>query len=370
MNAQQAYNRYIIILVRCGLIMSIPAPPGGDKSLRMHRAVQLILHEKMREGGHMEAAVDTVTRGDTDAAFNEVIRTLRSHYPQPSELQIADAGIATDLLLVLPHVMTIRRCLETNIVTGNSAVAKLLSDVGGMDCYDRGLIKEAYELNEVVRNILEKRTEEGTKRLLSNALTIQGLCTDFMALSKRAEGLKLRRECLEIRDSLFNKLPPGERNKEQTIRLYNSHTDLVCSLQQINDFAGVTKHLEICFDKYKELGNEEAEPYEYSKYYNQMAYVHLYNGKPDEAIKSAERGHELAEKAAPGTNYPYLYRFDYVNILFQHGDHREEAFKLLQEVIKSHSAGQSLVYSEILASGMKQNLGIMAHLLGDHRNAR
>jgi len=301
---------------------------------------------------------------ERDESFNRVIKNLRRRYPEPSCRQIANADVSTALSLVLPHVLSALTCFERAHprMTGDIFLARLLRDVGGMDCYDRGRIKEAYRLTEAVKTILKSLGNHETHPLLSDVLVIQGLCIDFMALSKRDEGLRVRRECLKIRKNIFDSLKKVKT--DDTIRLYNCHTDLVCSLQQINDFDSVLHHLNICLEQYKDIGSEDKEPYEYSKYYNQMAYVLLYNNEPDKAVEHAKKGYELAEKACPDTNYPWLYKFDYVNILFQHGSRKEEAFTLLQSIIKSHSEGRSIVYSEILALSMEQNLGIMAYLLG------
>ena len=67
-------------------------------------------------------------------------------------------------------------------------------------------------------------------------------------------------------------------------------------------------------------GEEDEFPYEYAKYYNHMAYVFLYNGSTAEAVEFAEKGFELAEKATPGAQLAVLFKFDWANVLFQHGD--------------------------------------------------
>ena len=46
--------------------------------------------------------------------------------------------------------------------------------------------------------------------------------------------------------------------------------------------------IEKCLTKFKEWDTEEEIPFEYSKYYNKIALVRMYQGRFDEAIKLAE----------------------------------------------------------------------------------
>lgn len=302
-----------------------------------------------------------------EAAFKRATQHLRASYPATSPLQIPNAIASTALRLVLPHVLSMVACFERAFpkLEGDFDLARLVIDVGGMDCYDRGLIKESYSLNGAVLAILDPLEASIIESSLSDALLMQGLCTDFMALSKREEGLAIRQRALEIRQRLFQAIPPDQVVQNDEIRLYNCYTDLSCSLQQINEFEGVKEHLTRCFQKYQEWGSEIEEPFEYSRYYNQMAYVLLYEKCDDEAVEHAEKAYKLAELSSSGTNYPWLYKFDHVNILWQHGKRKQEAFELLQTLIKDHSEELSASYSEILNLSMEQNLGIMAYFLDD-----
>lgn len=345
------------MLKRTGLVKvktSVEQQP--HRSYRIHRAIQVAL--LMELNGDMQRM---------DAAFKRATRHLRASYPEPSPLQIPSAVTSAALRLVLPHVLSMVTCFEraSPKPKGNLELARVVIDVGGMDCYDRGLIKGSYRLNNAVKTILKAVEGPGADTLLSDALVVQGLCTDFMALNKRDEGLAVREQCLDIRRRWFQGIPKDQLTHDDKIRLYNCYTDLSCSLQQMNDFSGVMKLLVECHDRYQEWGTEQQEPFEYSKYYNQAAYVLLYENRNDEAVEYAEKAYELAELSSPRTNYPWLYKFDYANILWQHGEHKQEAYELLRSLINGHSEELSASYSEILSLGMEQNLGIMAYYLGD-----
>ncbi|KAI6765685.1 hypothetical protein HG530_006755 [Fusarium avenaceum] len=352
------YLENVHSLLKTGLVkVNTASGQQTHRSLRIHRAIQVALL--------MQLNGDPQRR---DAALKRVTVQLRACYPEPSSMQIPNAVASTALRLVLPHVLNMVNCFERAFPkpTGDLEFARLVIDVGGMDCYDRGFIQESYRLNNSVKVILEPLEDMAViDPSLSDALIMQGLCTDFMALNKREEGLEVRQKCRDIRTRSFHKIPKEDLKREDQVRLYNCYTDLSCSLQQINDFDGVSKLLDQCYERYREWGTEDQEPFEYSKYYNQEAYVFLYEGKNDKAVQFAKRAYELAELSAPGTNYPWLYKFDHANILWQHGDFKQEAFELMKNLIKDHSQELSVSYSEILNLGMEQNLGIMAYYLGE-----
>ncbi|KAJ3493113.1 hypothetical protein NLG97_g4946 [Lecanicillium saksenae] len=352
--SDRKYFENINRLSRAGLVKVM----GGSnkRSIRIHRDIQRALQMELnQDSARMEAA------------FERALNHLRANFAEPSPLQIPSAVTSAALRLVLPHVLSVLTCFERAYprLKHNMLFARLVIDVGGMDCYDRGLIKESYRLSTAVESILKPSQSQVTDNLLSDALVIQGLCTDFMALSKREEGLSIRQKCLDIRRRNFRMIPKNEVKLDDKIRLYNCYTDLVCSLQQMNDFDQVRGLLDECHQNYKEWGSESECAYEYSKYYNQMAYVRLYENESDEAVALARRGYELAELSASGTNYPWLYKFDYANLLWQHGEFRQRAFEELQVMVDEHSRVLSDSYSEILALGMEQNLGVMAFYLGE-----
>lgn len=138
---------------------------------------------------------------------------------------------------------------------GDLALAKLFCDVGGMDLYDRGRVTEAYLFSKEVVKILDDLGESSESPLRSDALTVIGLCTDFMSLGRRVEDYQIRLECLEIRQKYHKSINKSRRTKKKCendeIRLYNSYTDLACSHQQLNQFEKAETLAELCYTKYK-----------------------------------------------------------------------------------------------------------------------
>lgn len=310
---------------------------------------------------------DNVAR--RDAAFNRMIRLLREHFPPPSPLQIAEASMWPRLTQVLPHVLSALKAFEraSPSMTGDMFLAKLLCDVGGMDLYDRGRILEAYRINHTVGKILDRLGYPLATPLRGDALAIMGICTDFMALSKRQEGLKIREMQQKIRKLCFANIPQDKVTYHDEVRLYKSYTDLVCSQQQINSFAQVRENLEECLIQYKLWGSEQDHPYEYSKYYNQMAYVLLYENQGQEAVAYSKKGYELVEEATPDTGIVALFKFDYANILFQKGESQQEALAILRELLTRSKVDCGK--DNVRTLEIRLNIGIMSYFLGDFKTA-
>ncbi|KAK6208485.1 hypothetical protein LQW54_006831 [Pestalotiopsis sp. IQ-011] len=244
----------------------------------------------------------------------------------------------------------------------NLEFAQLLSDSGCMDLAAHGKIFQAYKLNKKVLEILDTLGATHQKPLRSDALVIIGFCTDFMALSKRAEGLQTRLECVEIREQCYREICRDDLTIHDKIRLHNSYTDLACSYQQTNNFDKVRKYAEQCYKQYQTWGTEDEYPYEYAKYYNHMAYVLLYENDGQRAVEFAKRGYKLVEKASPDTGTAVLYRFDYANIVFQVGRH-QESLLILNQLLKSSE--RDCGRNGVRTLDIRLNIGIVSYMMGD-----
>lgn len=319
----------------------------------MHRATQDAMHLQLQKDTH-----------ERSSSFSRVTQLLRASYSSPSKLQIAEASNWPNLTKVLPHVLSMLHAFDKSSpsMVGNIEFAELLSDIGCMDLVDRGKISEAYTLNKKVLEILDTWDASHQRPLRSDALVIIGNCTDFMALSKREEGLQTRLNCVKIREQCYAEIPEDEITMDDRIRLHNSYTDLACSYQQTNDFENVRKRAEQCFKQYQTWGAEEEYPYEYAKYYNHMAYVLLYENKGQKAIEFAKRGYELVEKARPDTGMAVLYRLDYANIAFQVGRH-QESFCILKDLLESSE--RDCGKNGLRTLDIRLNVGIVSYMMRD-----
>jgi tetratricopeptide (TPR) repeat protein len=272
---------------------------------------------------------------------------------------------------------------------GDIAFVELLCDVGGMDLWDRGRIDEAYWINKKAENILDsldtpttefyqldgpdKHILTGEKlkiaSLKSDALTIAGLSTDFMALTKRQEGLEMRRRCKDIRRICFRSIPEQEVTLEDKIRLYNSYGDLAISLQQLNDFSGVRKNMEECLKNFKRWGDEQAIPYEYAKYYSMTSFTLIYERDYRRAVEYAEKAYKLIEGAYPGTSSAILHKSDYALILFQTGQGgRQEAHGIMKDLLVSSE--KDCGEDNLRTLELRMIYGIMLYYLDKFEEAR
>ncbi len=305
---------------------------------------------------------------DREAALQRVVCLVRELFPPPSKRQIPEAQIWPRLSRILPHLNSAVNAYKRAYppMPGDKVFAELISDVAGMDLYDHGLVTEAYELNGVVVKMLDTLgSPPETAALRTDALTVLGLCTDNMALSKREEGLQIRQDCLRFRKLCFQAIPPGELTQDDKIRLYNSYTDLVCSQQQINDFEGVRQNLLECLEQYKLWGPEDDQTlaYEYSKYYNQMAYVLLWENKGSDAVAYAKKAYELVERAASGTAMARVFQADYAHILFQQGNSKDQALQLLDGLLELSE--KDCGKNNLRTMDLRLNVAVMRFLMGD-----
>ena len=335
---------------------------GERAYLSTHRATQEALLRKLNKEPDLRERI-----------FRNTVSLLRESFPEPSNRQIADADLWPNVLRVLPHLQSLLTAFRRADprMKGDLALAKLLSDVGGMDLYDRGRVTEAYLFSKEVIKMLNDLEESPESPLRSDALTIIGLCTDFMSLGRRVEGYEIRLECLDIRKKYHKRIDKSTRTKEDSendeIRLYNSYTDLACSQQQLNQFDEVENNAELCYTEYKKWGTEEKLPYEYAKYYNHMAYVLLYRGEMGKAVEFAWKAVELVGKAAPGTQITTLYKFDWANILFQTGEHKP-ALKEHEAMLKSLKKECGKENIRTLKSRL--NIGIIQYFIGHLEDAQ
>ena len=325
--------------------------------LSIHRATQKAMLSKLNNEPHRR-----------EVAFCKVVNLLRENFPSPSKLQIADAHVWPSIKRVLPHLQSTLLAFERArpAMVGSLVFAELLADVGGIDLYDQGRIHEAYKLSTKTVAILDALGAPLATPLRGDALTVIGLCTDVMSIANRIEALEVRERCLHVRQRCHDMIPPESVTVHDQIRLYNSYTDLLCSLQHFNDFERIQQIAEKCYLQYKSWGDENRFPYEYAKYYNHMAYVFLYKGKGAKAVDFAKKGFELAEMATPGTQLTALYKCDWANVLFQYGD-VEGSLRVHKEVLKARKRECGEVNVRTLESRL--NIGIIKYFRGDLNQA-
>ena len=205
-------------------------------------------------------------------------------------------------------------------INGSLRFAELLADVGGINMYDHGLVKDARTLLRTALQTLEDLGHPTNTRVWGDIIIMLGLFTDIQGITQRAEGMNLRRRSVETRENWFGQIPVSQIDRDDEVLLHNAYADLACSFQQLNRFDDVTAYCEICLKQYRTWGAEEEYPYEYAKYYHHMAFVLVYQKDTGKAIDYAKRAADLMALGSPRSQIATVFRFDWAIILFQHGE--------------------------------------------------
>ena len=281
--------------------------------------IYLTTHRSLQEGLIHRLNKDTDTR---QKAFERATLLLRETFPSPSRLQQAEVDKWPLIRLVLPHLLSLTSAYirAEPEIRGSLLFAELLADIGGMNLYDRGFVKDAQTLLRTAETTLDKLHHPKDSRIRGDILIVLGLMTDHVGITQRLEGLDTRLRAMEIRQNCFSQIPADEVTTDDEILLYNSYTDLACSYQQLNRFDEVETYCEKCLQKYETWGKEEEYPYEHAKYHHHMAFVHIYRQETTKAVQSGKRAADLMALAVPGAQLATIYRFDWAVFLFQNGE--------------------------------------------------
>lgn len=315
--------------------------------LTTHRSLQVGLLLKLNKDA-----------GRRQEAFERALSLLREVVPPPSHVLQADAETWPSTLKVLPHLLSLVEAFDQAQprIEIPLLFPELLTDVGGMNMYDRGFTAKAQVLLKKAEETLDVLKSPLNTTLRGNVLTLLGLCTDTLGISERANGLKVRQRGLEVRKKYFATVDRKDREREDEILLFNAETDLACSLQQLNSLEEVGKICKRCLKEYRSWGNEEQYPYEYAKYHNHMAYVFLFDGNTQKATESAKKGFELMARGSPGAQIAVTFRFDWATIRFQNG---ETASAISEHKIILESRVQECGDYNILTLQSRLIIGIM-----------
>jgi tetratricopeptide (TPR) repeat protein len=151
---------------------------------------------------------------------------------------------------------------------------------------------------------------------------------DNTGIQQRADAFKRRKEALSIRKQVFEEADPRKRQDE--ILLYNSWMEYAISLLHYHRYEQAEPIIKRCLAKFEEWGPEKDIPFEYSKYYNKIALVRMYQGRFKEAIGLAEKSVQLMHKTGFGL-FMTRFKFDMACIVLQSGD-LDRALRLHQEI--------------------------------------
>lgn len=214
--------------------------------------------------------------------------------------------------LYVPQVLNVRtHCLWPDPpVELPVDFAQVLSDLATY-MWHAGLASEGHKALDTAIHVMD---DEDVKREDPRRGDIEaklGILMSFNGVSDRRETLEHRKQAWEIRHKEFEGKSANEITRNDEIRLYNVKCDLAWTHLHERNFAEALPIMEECYTKYQSWDTEEEIPFEYAKYYALTSVIFMGQGKPDVAVKHAERGSELVERAA-GSQHPVTQQWRFV----------------------------------------------------------
>ncbi|KAL8897325.1 MAG: hypothetical protein Q9207_007268 [Kuettlingeria erythrocarpa] len=178
----------------------------------------LTTHRSLQEGLMQKLNKDTETR---QTAFERATILLRENFPSSSRIQQADPEKWPLIGKVLPHVLSLLSAFERAepCIIRTMTFAELLADVGGMNMFDRGFVKDAQTILQAAESTLDDLHEPKHSRLRGDIVIVLGLVTDHIGITERLEGLDLRLRAKEIREKCFSDIAAGQATIDDEILL-------------------------------------------------------------------------------------------------------------------------------------------------------
>lgn len=269
---------------------------NGETFLTIHRSLQHAILLKL----------DKVVK-HRQLVFDSVFAIVRHMLPSASMKQIPDNTLWPQFAIGMPHVISLCNAFTHSKprLQASDSFAQLLYD-GSFYAWERDhLGLEGIRLLTAAEDLLNRNGSSTEGRLRANIHCIMGLLFDNIGISKRAQGMERRRECLRIRRKIYEQAETP--NSLDELLLFNAANDYGFALLQADRFAEAEEQFELCLVKYKEWGTEDQIPFEYAKYYMNTAYVSMYRG--DHSLSREKSDHALAlTEAASGRLATYWRR--------------------------------------------------------------
>ena len=324
--------------------------------LRIDKSLQLILLLNLNHN------VDK-----RQAAFERSLSLLREMFLRPSYPQ--QEGVNTyafkrDILSHLMNSMAIADQVWPQIDI-TLVFAEFLINVGA-DIIERGFTAETKFLLRKAEEALDRLEISVEDEIRKRMMPIRAAYTDNIGISTRAQGLELRQTCLCAHEDDYAKSPLKYRSMPEATVIYNAKMDLAYSLQHFDQIKKVRRICEASYPILFHLGEDHEFPRESARYFNQMAYVNLYYGETETAVRNAKQAYSLMVQAIPNEPFTTRLRFCWATMLFQTGS-KEAAIEEHKAILNLRV--QELGLSNTLTSQSQLQLGIMYHLVGHNHQA-
>lgn len=295
----------------------------------IHRSLQMALRLKLDRDPNSRSI-----------AFNHALSIVSRAAPRPSALQTPNPQQWPAFQQSNPHALVLcnafRESQKTNTPLAPSLeLAEVLYSVGfHVWATQNPITQDGILLLETAEDVLDLLGRHRNDRLRADILCMKSGLLELVGLETRAASLKGRQDVCRIRESIL-RAPTASLDASMHLEnehlLFNALNDLALGYLQSDQFPRAEKIFDQCFAKYQEWGTIDTIPFEYGKYYHNMALVRMYQGRYDEAIALLNQGVSIKDKT-DGQDSPryWWYQYDVANIMVQSGQLRLALAKHLQ----------------------------------------
>lgn len=308
---------------------------GGEQHVYLiHRSLQLGLRAKLDENPE-----------EREIVFTKAMSIMHRISPKPNHLQIPTERFWPQFQIASPHVLTLCKAFNTAHppIAGSLSLVELLYGAGFhiWETWNPRTHDGAYML-ETAEKVLGTIDNSGG-RLEADISCMLSFFDELVGPSRWPASLARRQEILQMRKAL---IPPehlhetdGESDTKpgtdaESVHLYfNAANDLGLAYLQNNMFEEAAELFELCFKRYKKWGSPDQHPFEYGKYYHNLAFVRAFQGRHDEAIGLIEQGARIKLKSDGETARYVWYQYDVACLMVQ-GGRLDDALQLHSSVLE------------------------------------
>ncbi|KAH6716153.1 P-loop containing nucleoside triphosphate hydrolase protein [Leptodontidium sp. MPI-SDFR-AT-0119] len=321
---------------------------NGIQTLSIHRLLQLkIRRDLVRKGSVRFARV-----------FDKAYCLVRKMYPPASPIQAPEPLKWRTCKMYLPHVLSLWHAFTSpsSPLKPRLELATLFYDAGFHAWEQQVNIADGIRYLETAEAMLNDMGVDEDAKLRADIHCILAISFESHGPRKDMAILHRRTEAMRIRTLIHE----ADLSRESDVLLTNSRNDYGLSLLGSYHFDEAGRIFEACYERYCCWGSEEQIPFEYAKYYTNIARVKMWQGNFQDAIRLCYRGVELFEQAVGHTWKVFLSQFILAYILLQSGDLQGALDLHLQICGKYDFTTVSSCYA----------VGAMYHYLGDLSAAR
>ncbi|KAK4550294.1 hypothetical protein LTR36_003261 [Oleoguttula mirabilis] len=215
--------------------------------------------------------------------------------------------------------------------------AYILSEMGTYMWFS-GKFSEGKEVLGTAEKILDDRNAKWNDELRTHIYAMLGIITSFGGVSDRQRSMELRKLAYQSRKQGLGRKAESDRTRDEDIMMWAMHSDMAFGFIQEEDFESTATFMGDCWEQYQKWDSDEmAIPFEYSKYYQLMAFCHMAGQQPVEAMRSITRCHELMQKAAGNDHsMAQLIKFCHANLLWhtKGKEARQQALRINRAVLE------------------------------------